>query len=277
MSSLNRRQFIQTCATAALSSVAVASTSALADEPLKPKRRILAIGGGGTRASDRDRLMLKYIISLTGKKDPLVCLLPTASADNPESIVTWYENTNDLECRARHMRLINNSTNLKSLEKQLLSMDAFYVGGGNTLNMLAIWKAQGVDTILRKAWEQGTVMAGSSAGMICWFEQGVSDSLPERLSSVESLGFLKGSVCPHYNHRDRDGRRDRQESFHRLLLAGDIKDGIACDDGAALLYEDDKLVRIVGENPFARACCVRRDGQKVIEDPQAVEFLGKKF
>lgn len=257
--------------------LALAATAQAAEQPAtQAKRRILALGGGGFKTSDRELLLLKYILALTGKKNPQICYLPTAGADQPEPIVAWYETLNDLDCRPRHLRLINNSSNLQNLEQQLLAMDAIYVGGGNTLHMLTIWKLLGVDAIMRKAYERGIVLAGVSAGMICWFEQGVSDSRPGALTRVDGLGFLKGSACPHYDHKDRMGKRDRQESYHKLLTTGDMQDGVACDDGVALLYEDEKLIRAVAENPKAGAFTVRRAGDKAVEESLTVEFLGKK-
>jgi len=115
---------------------------------------------------------------------------------------------------------------MKNIEKQLLSADAIWVGGWNTLNMLAIWKAQEVDVVLRKAWEQGVVLAGESAGMICWFEEGNSDSRPERLTVVKGLGFLKGSACPHYSPDSGRGR-----DYHRMLADGELTSSPPKPDG----------------------------------------------
>ncbi len=263
---LTRRQFLPATALAA-SAVGLAAGLAPAAEPVR--RTIFACGGGVLQGPDKPRLMLKYLLTLTGKKEPLVCFLPTAGADRPESIVAWYEAMNDLPCRPRHLRLINNSTNLKDLEQQVLSMDALFVGGGNTLSMLAIWKVHQVDGLLRKAWDKGIVLAGESAGMICWFEQGVSDSRPGDLTSVDGLGWLKGSATPHYHHKTR------RPSCHRLLLADDLKAGVACDDGVGLVYESDKLVRAVTAEEKAGAFMVRHSGEKVEEEALPVEILGK--
>lgn len=260
---MTRRGFLDLAALAVAG--ALLPRSLRADEPAK--RRIFASGGQYLLGPGTDRLLLKYMISLVGKKDPTICFLPTAQADAAQAIVNWYESMNELPCRPKHMRLINNSTNLKEFEAQLLAMDAIFVGGGNTLNMLAIWKAQGVDKVLRKAWENGVLLTGESAGMICWYEQGVSDSRPGELSVIEGLGWLKGGACPHYHHKNR------QPSCHKLLLSGELKDGVCCDEGVALLYEGEKLTRAVAAIPRTAAYLIRKVDGKVVEEGVSVELL----
>jgi peptidase E len=175
---------------------------------------------------------------------------------------------NTLPCRPRHLRLSGPTRRARNFEKQLLGVDAIVVPGGNGLNMMAVWKAQGVDTILRTAWERGIVLAGESAGMICWFEQTVSDSRPERLTLMECLGWLKGSACAHYNNEP-----DRKQLYHQLLKDGQIKDGVACDDGAAVLFEGDKLAKVVSISPKAAAYQLRRKGNQVVEEPLKASIL----
>jgi dipeptidase E len=233
----------------------------------QPTQRILAIGGG--TYSGANQPLLRYLLAMTGKKDPVIYHLPTAAGDAPAGVLRWYEVMNELECRPRHLRLFNNSAGLKNMEAKLLAADAIYVGGGNTMNMLAVWKAHGVDRILRKAYDQGVVLSGESAGMICWFEQGVTDSRPDKLTALECLGFLKGSACPHYGNEAQ-----RKPAYHKMLQTGEAKAGVACDDGAALLYENGQLVRAVAVNAKARAYRVRWDGGKVVEEAVKVEMLG---
>jgi peptidase E len=234
-----------------------------AQEP-KPARRILAIGG----AANVRRVLPKYLIALTAKPNPVIVYLPTAGGDAPAGIVRWYETMNELECRPRHLRMFIGSKTTKKFEDTLLNADAIFVGGGNTLNMLAIWKAHGVDKILRQAWERGIVLCGESAGMICWFEQGITDSRPEKLTAMECLGFLKGSACPHYS-----AERDRKPTYHKMILSGELKSGIACDDGAAVLFEGDRLARAVNIFPKAKAYRVRREAGKIVEEPFRMELL----
>jgi peptidase E len=214
---------------------------------------------------------MQYLLALTGKKDPIIYLLATATGDYPPLILSWYEVMNELECRPRHLGLFGSSRQMKDFGPRLLSADVIFVGPGSTLNMLALWKAQGVDLILRKAWEKGILLSGESAGLNCWFEQSVTDSRPERLTAMDGLGFLKGSVCPHY-----DSERERRPSYHRMLAAGELKDGLACDNWVGLLFEGEVLTRVVSSRPEKTAYKVRLVGGKVIEEPLTAEFLGKK-
>ena len=207
------------------------------------------VAGGGFLSGDPDYRLLRFIVSLTGKPNPVICALPTASGDNLERIAIWYEIMNDLPCRPRHLRLFGPTAKARNFEKLLLAADAIVVPGGNGLNMTAVWKAQGVDVVLRTAWERGILLAGESAGMNCWFEQGVGDSRPERLSPIDFLGWLKGSACPHYH----DESAPWKESYQQLLAAGQIKDGIACDSGAGVLFEGELPTRVVTISPKAGA------------------------
>lgn len=263
----NRRQFL---ATAAALAVPLGWRFAPnAPERPAPKRRIFA-GGSGLTASNNP-LLMEHLLGLTGKKDPVVCLLPTATGDSAPLVVNWYEFMNDLPCRPRHLRVFGSSRLMKNFEPRLLAADVVFVGPGSTLNMLALWKAQGVDSTLRKAWEQGVILAGESAGLNCWFEQSVTDSRPERLTAMDGLGFLKGSVCPHY-----DAEKQRKPSYHLMLQSGEIKDGIACDDWVGLLFENEALVKVVASRPEKTAYRVRRVGEKVVEEALTAELLAKK-
>jgi peptidase E len=263
----NRRQFI---AAATAASVPLAWSSPLAaQEKPAPKRRIFA-GGGGLTASN-NLLLMEYLLALTGKKDPVVYFLPTATGDSPSTVMAWYELTSGLPCRPKHLRLFGSSRLMSEFGPRLLSADAIFVGPGSTLNMLALWRAQGVDVILKKAWEQGIILSGESAGLNCWFEQSVTDSRPERLTAMDGLGFLKGSVCPHY-----DSERQRKPSYHQMLQAGEVKDGIACDDWVGLLFEGEALTRVVSSRPGKAAYRVRLVGGKAVEEAMPAEFLDKK-
>ncbi|MBI3855396.1 MAG: peptidase E [Planctomycetes bacterium] len=230
------------------------------------KKIIFADGGWG---SAKDALpLMKYFISLTGKPNPKVCLLPTASGDSAESIVNFYDIMNQLDCRPRHLRLFQPSK-VAGFEEVLMDMDAIYVGGGNTLNMLAIWKEQGIDLVLRKAWEKGIVLGGGSAGAICWFKQGCTDSRPGKLTALDCLGWLPGSACPHFN------LEKRRTAYSEMVLSGAFLDGIAIDEGAGVLFEGEKITRVVSSLPKAKAYAVKRQEGKVEWTPLETEFLGK--
>jgi len=127
----------------------------------------------------------------------------------------------------------------------------------------------GLDLIMREAWEKGIVMAGISAGSICWFEEGITDSIPGPLTPLKCLGFLKGSNCPHY-----DGEANRRPSFHRLLSSNQIGPGLACDDGVALHYIGEELHRIVSSRPNARAYRLAKESGSVKEEELLPDYLG---
>ncbi len=175
---------------------------------------------------------ISYVASLTGKTDPKICFIPTATGDSPNAILNWYANCEDLQVRPYVLRAyINSNTTPKSFEEILMSMDAIIVGGGNTLNMIAIWKAQGIDVVLKKAYDKGIIMGGGSAGSLCWFNAGSTDSRPKELTIVEGLGFLNFSHSPHYLRE-----LNRRPLYHKLILSGELKPGYACDDRAGLLF-----------------------------------------
>jgi peptidase E len=206
-------------------------------------RKILIAGGGFGTA------FIRYMAQLTGKPRPRVCYLPTAVGDHPDAIINFYKNCAPLEITPLvQASFIASTAQQESWDDALLSMDAIVASGGNTLNQQAIWRAQGIDMVLRQAWDRGIVLGGSSAGSLCWFEEGTTDSRPKELSVVQCLGLLAGSHCPHYN--SEPGRRPLYQS---LVTSGRMKPGYACDDDAGLYFENDRVARVVST----------RDGAKV--------------
>lgn len=190
-----------------------------------------------------------------------MCLLPTAVADNPYTINSWYERCNRLEINAFVQRMfISSYEQDKSFEEVLLSMDAILVTGGNTLNMLAIWKAHGIDQILKEAWGRGIILSGGSAGSLCWFEQGTTDSRPQKVTPINCLGFLEGSHCPHY-----DSEKTRRPLYHSYIQSGEFKAGYACDDRAAILFHDRKVDRCVSLDETSNAYYVYLENGQVVE------------
>src|SRR5688572_18190906 len=157
-------------------------------------RKILIAGGGFGEA------FIRYMASLTGKTRPRLCYLPTASADSPSGIITWFRNCSAVDVVPFVQEsFIASNRQRQGWDEVLLSMDGIVASGGNTLNQQAIWKAQGIDAVLKQAWDRGIVLGGASAGSLCWFEEGTTDSRPKALSTVQGLGFLKGSHSPHYD------------------------------------------------------------------------------
>jgi dipeptidase E len=229
------------------------------------KRQIVAMGGGGFSMADDG--LDDYVLSLTRKRRPRVCFVPTASGDSRQYIVNFYESFPAKRAEASHLPLFGAPR--KDIREFLLSQDVIYVGGGNTANMLAVWRVHGVDRVLREAWLRGVVLTGLSAGMLCWFEGGVTDSFGRPLSAIrEGLGFLKGSACPHY-----DGETDRRPIYHRLLRRG-LAPGLAADDGAAFHFIGVKLHACVGSKPNAKCYRVGARGGAVLEDEIKTRYLG---
>lgn len=154
------------------------------------------------------------------------------------------------------------------IREHLLAQDAIFVSGGNTANMLAVWRVHGVDAALREAWDEGIVLAGPSAGAICWFECGVTDSFGPELAPLEAaLGFLAGSFCPHY-----DGEPERRPTYRRLVGAG-FPAGIAADDGVGVRYAGTELAEVVAEREGATAYSVELVDSEVVETPFPARLL----
>jgi peptidase E len=196
-------------------------------------RQIFAIGGGGTPEPVRE-----HMLALAGKERPKVLHVPTASAEDPAQILRVYDG---LAGRADVSRLEFFPWPPESLRELTLGHDLILVGGGNTANMLAIWRVHGFDEILREAYEKGIVLAGSSAGMICWFEAGVTDSFgPELAGLRDGLGLLRGSACPHYDDEDL-----RRPVYRRLIDEEGFPPGLAADSGVGLHFVDGELAEVV--------------------------------
>ncbi len=205
-------------------------------------RRILACGGRQLYHPS----LTRYLFGLARRKRPRVVFLPTASGDSPDYLLTFYSQLAGLDCEPSHLLLFNRTT--AGPAHVIANADIVMVGGGNTANMLAIWRLHGVEHALRDAYASGTVMTGWSAGCLCWFEGGITDSFTPDLGPLtDGLGILKGTACPHY-----DGEAARAPTYRRELVAG-MTPGIALDDGVAALYEDEHLVEIVSARPEGRA------------------------
>lgn len=231
------------------------------------ERRILAMGGGGFSMEPHNDLLDRFALSLTGKAKPKACFLPTASGDAEGYVASFRFAFGVLPCEPAVLSLFSPPT--ADLEGFLLAQDLVYVGGGNTRNLLALWREWGLDGILRKAWEGGVVLAGPSAGGICWFAEGVTDSVPGAFTPLQALGFLPGSFCPHY-----DSEPGRRPAFHRLLAEGRLAAGFAADDSAALLFEGTRLARVVSSRPQAMGYRVEALGGRIVETPLPAELLG---
>lgn len=217
-------------------------------------QQIIAMGGGGFMMEPDNLALDQYVLKQTATDHPRISFLGQASAEHPDVLIAFYKAFTSLGAQPSHLSLFKPHT--ADLADYLLSQNAIYVGGGNTKSMLALWREWGVDQILKQALEQGIVLAGLSAGAICWFEQGTTDSIPGGLRALPCLGFLPGSCSPHY-----DGEAERRPTYHRLLLGNEIKAGYAFDDGAAGHFVNGELHTAVTSRPYAKGYRV-----EVIED-----------
>ena len=233
------------------------------------KKQVIAMGGGGFSMEPENPLLDAYIVAQARKKSPAVCFLPHATDDAPRYCFNFYKAFTKLGTRPTVLSLFTPPA--VDLESWLLEQDVIYVGGGNTRSMLALWREWGLDRILHRAYEEGIVLAGISAGANCWFEECSTDSMPwrERLSVLSCLGILKGSFCPHY-----DGEADRRPTLHRFITTGRIKNGYAADDGAALHFIDDTLYTTVSSRPAARGYRIDRKQEGMSEETLATRYLG---
>ena len=218
---------------------------------------IVALGGGGFSMEPDNPAIDQFILDLARRKDPSVCFLATASGDAETYIASFHSAFRALPCRPTHLPLFARTPDLESF---VLEQDVIYVGGGNTKSMLAVWREWNLPALLRRAWESGTVLAGVSAGAICWFETGVTDSSGRGLFPLSCLGFLPGACCPHY-----DGETERRPALHRLVEDGAITRALALDDGAAAHFINGALANVVSSRPHARAYRVERVNGHAIE------------
>jgi dipeptidase E len=231
------------------------------------QRQILAMGGGGFTMGERSSPLDRFVLDLTKRPVPKICFLPTASGDPREQVTLFYERFGGLPCEPSVVSLFNISGRVDPVE-HLLCQDAIYVGGGSMRNMLAIWQVHGVDRAMRIAWNRGIVLAGLSAGAMCWFEGGVSRSggAPE---PVEGLGLIPGSLSVHL-----DGESNRLPVYRAAVAAGELPAGYAADDGAALLYAGRRLSECVGSRAGSRVVRVGPDDfGGVQEDEMEVRLL----
>jgi peptidase E len=206
-----------------------------------------------------------------------VCFIPTGAGDPEEWLAKYYKAFSRLGCRPSHLAFFRKprrgSIPLTQIEKGLLGQDAIYVGGGNTRSMLAVWREWGLDRMLKKAWNAGVLLGGMSAGAICWFKYGATDSVlgTGRSSALACLGFLPGSCSPHF-----DGEPRRRGDFRRLMSSGELSSGIGIDDGVAVLYRDRTIAEVVSSRPGATAYRVARASGTVVIAPLQARRLRSK-
>ena len=236
------------------------------------ERIVVAMGGGGFSMEPDNPLLDDHVLELArasrARDRPRVCFLPTASGDAPGYVASFYASF-ARKSEASHLGLFVRE--VEDVEAFLIDQDVVYVGGGKTENMLAVWRLHGVDRALRRAWSEGIVLTGLSAGSLCWFETGTTDSFGAGLSALSAgLGLIPGSHSPHY-----DGEANRRPRYHALVADGTMPAGYAADDGAALVFHGTELFEVVTSRPDAGAYRVELgpDGD-VLETRLPARYLG---
>jgi peptidase E len=232
-------------------------------------KHIIAMGGGGFTMEPGNPLLDDFVLRQSGQSKPGICLLPTASGDHEEYIQGFYDLFLTRRCTPSHLSLYNSPIPQPEAARHLLGQDIIYVSGGHTAKMLRKWKELGLDNILRAAWHQGIILAGVSAGAACWFEEGLTDSDPERLSREECLKFLTGSFCAHFDNSER------RPAFYQHIGDGIMKDGIGVDNFAGLHFIGTEIKQAVTSRPGAGAYYIYREKSgRIVEKPIDTVYLG---
>lgn len=230
------------------------------------KRTIVAIGGSGLGPGPAGASFNSWLLSLAGKKRPRICLVPTASGDADSWIVTFYECFGRLHCEPSHLALFRRTVD--DVAGFLMKQDVIFVSGGNTANMLAIWQVHGVDRVMRQAWNSGVVLSGTSAGALCWFSSGTTDSFGGIAPLRGCLGFIPSSICVH-----ADSEPKRMPLYTDLVARSELPAGYAVSDFTALRFEGRRLAEAVATVDTAQAWRVDRRGGDVRQNPIPLRIL----
>ena len=222
-------------------------------------RQVIAIGGGGFGRTQESNLIEQYILDQTSKTKPKICFIPTATGDLDSYIVNFYSVFTKLKCEPSHISFFKRTIDLQAhIQKQ----DAIFVGGGNTKSMLAVWRDWGLDLILKDAYDRGVVMSGVSAGAICWFEGGLTDSWASDLKMMECMNFIPGNCAPHY-----DEEPERRPATKRFLENKSIDFMYGIEGGAALHFIDEIPNSTIQFKKNKNAYKVTLDGDNILESP----------
>ena len=222
-------------------------------------RHIVAIGGGGFGRNPNKPVIEDYILGLTDSKKPTITFFPTASAEDSNYIVNFYTAFSKLNCKAQHISLFKKTPELKSIIDE---SDVIYVGGGNTKSMLAVFREWNLDKLIIDAYNKGKILAGVSAGAICWFEKGITDSWSNGLRVLDCMSILDGVCCPHY-----DGEANRRPSVEKFLKSKEIDSCLCIEDGAALHYENENIKTAISFYNDKNAYLVQCKENQLVENP----------
>ncbi len=228
-------------------------------------KQIIAIGGGGFGRNPGEGIIENFILNQSSKERPNICFIPTATGDNEAYKVNFYATFSKLNCTPSHLDFFKRTPNLEEL---CFSQDIIFVGGGNTKSMLAVWKDWGLVRILQKAYNEGTIMCGVSAGASCWFEYGITDSWKDELKIIDCLGFVQGSCCPHY-----DEEPERKPTLNKFLNEGALENCNAIDGGCALHIKDGVYYKAIAFTREKNAYLVKNDDKSILETPYTREEI----
>jgi dipeptidase E len=237
------------------------------------KGHIVALGGGGFGKEPDNPLLDDFILALTARNPARICFVPTASADSAPYLVQFYRAFSGRALAAdltifEPASLPRRPSNTPDIASFVAEQDIIYVGGGNTANLLSIWRTHGLDKILRDAWVNGAVLCGVSAGMLCWFQDGLTDSYGKLAPLGDGLGFIAGSACPHY-----DGEKERRAAYHEAIAAG-MLGGYAADDGVGLHFQGADLADVVSSREGSAAYRLELVRGRVEETRLEARYLG---
>jgi len=228
-------------------------------------KQIIAIGGGGFGRNPGNGTIEQYILDQANTEKPNICFIPTATGDNEAYKVNYYATFSKLNCNPTHLDFFKRTPNLQKL---INKQDIIFVGGGNTKSMLAVWREWGLDKLLRDAYESGVIMSGVSAGAICWFEKGITDSWENKLNVMDCLGFVKENCCPHY-----DEESERKPSLYKFIKNKEINDCYAIEGGCALHLKNNKVFSAISFNGKKNSYKVSVENTEIIEKDYEVKII----
>lgn len=231
--------------------------------------QIIALGGGGFSERNDNLLLDEYILLQTNKAKPNVLFLPTAGGDHEDYIAKFYRAYRKLNCRPAHLELSKKIVPFRKLEQIILSQDMIFVGGGSPRFLMQVWRNSGMDKLMKKAWNEGIVLSGMSAGAICWYEDGFKNPKDDLWRRIACLGFLEGSFCPHY-----DKRGELRKAYRKMISSGEIDSGFGVQDGVALHYIGTELKHVISSSADAGAFYVKKSGFRVTEKEIKPAYLG---
>ena len=228
-------------------------------------RQVIAIGGGGFGRTQNSNHIEQYILDQAQTNTPNICFIPTATGDTDPYIVNYYSVFSKLECNPTHISFFKRTIDLK---EHILNQDVIFVGGGNTKSMLAVWRDWGLDTILKEAYNQGCVMSGVSAGAICWFEKGLTDSWADQLRMIPCMNIIPGSCAPHY-----DEEPERRPATKKLLEDGSIEFMYGIEGGSALHFKNEKPELGIRFSKNKKSYKVTLENNSIKELPYPIEDI----